>query len=227
MGVSRRPAGGIRYLCNARYIDLLVLDEPCKVLLDLVSYSNAVCSEHSLDSEPAESVLVVFGLSKKRHLHYFEDRRGDGKPDFSGSGVPIRSDLRFMSGHLNPVTDSKELVCVLRSSDQVYHLSRDPRTGLWNEAPLVVQVVGKAPEAIKYAAFITTITLSNQQGFPVPQGYPVNLSSKDPTIALINNQTYRLGNKAEISLTDGSGYISIIIPVSNDAISCSELGVWM
>ena len=90
-----------------------------------------------------------------------------------------------------------------------------------------MQVVGKAPEAIKYAAFITTITLSNEQGFPVPQGYHVNVSSKDPTIALINNQTYCLGNKAEISLTDDSGYVSIIIPVSNDAISCSELGVWL
>ena len=81
-----------------------------------------------------------------------------------------------MSGRVNPVTYSTELVYVLRSSDQVYHLSRDLGTGLWNEAPLVVQVVGKAPEAIKYAAFITTITLSNEQGFPVPQGYHVNVS---------------------------------------------------
>ena len=132
-----------------------------------------------------------------------------------------------MSGRLNPVTYSTELVYVLRSSDQVYHLSRNPSNGFWNEAPLVVQTTGKTPEAIKYAAFITIITLSNEQGFPVPQGYPVNVFSKDPTIALINNQTYRLGKKAEVFLTDGSGCVSIIIPASNDAISCSELGVWL
>lgn len=44
-------------------------DEPSTILLDSVGFSNAVCSEHSVGSDAAESVLVVFGLSKKGDLY--------------------------------------------------------------------------------------------------------------------------------------------------------------
>ena len=126
-----------------------------------------------------------------------------------------------MSCYLNPVTCSTELVDVLRNSDQVHDLSRDVAKGLWNETSLVVQTVGKTPEVVEYTAFTTAITLSNAQS------YPVNIFSKDSPIALVQNRTHRLGNKAEEFLTDSSGCVAVVIPVSNNAISCSKLGVWL
>ncbi|CAD6590093.1 MAG: hypothetical protein ASARMPRED_004553 [Alectoria sarmentosa] len=160
---------------------------PRTILLDSVGFSNAVCFEHSVGSDAAESVLVVIGLSKKGDLFYFVGQR--------------------------------QLVDVLRNSDQVHDLSRDVAKGLWNETSLVVQTVGKTPEVVEYTAFTTAITLSNAQS------YPVNIFSKDSPIALVQNRTHRLGNKAEEFLTDSSGCVAVVIPVSNNAISCSKLDV--
>ena len=61
---------------------------PRTILLDSVGFSNAVCFEHSVGSDAAESVLVVIGLSKKGDLFYFVGQRREDDSSFQRLEFP-------------------------------------------------------------------------------------------------------------------------------------------
>lgn len=205
---------------------------PHTVLLPEVSFKDVVCSEEAAAEEPSVSDITIFGLSTSGSLYFITGTRTNGPTNkgvdigavlnFSYSGIPIRTGVNAISARQNPITRVSELLFTLDGQQELRHLCRDPKSSFWTENKLTIAATLKNPDMLKYMAFMTSLSLGNQSGKPVPAGYPVELSTtREPVHALVNGKTFIITRNPQPVQADKAGMINVVIPA--DGVSCSGL----
>ena len=162
-------------------------------------------------ANPRRYILSILGVSEDDELYLIEGERNianQGIPSFKCSGLPIRTDVAQIACHYNKQLDVMEFIYTTKKDNQIAHLARDPGTGVWVSTNLSAQGPGAVTKEKQY---LTTITLSSKStGNPVPEGYPVSLTS-EPMFVKINDLAYRL-NRAHPTIvkTNAVGQIDIV-----------------
>ena len=193
--------------------------------LEAISFKQVVCTEYG-DSTSTASTINILAVSEKGDLYFVEGKRHyhDKSIQFQCSGLPIRVNVRMVAARFSGLLQSSE-VCYVSSesvtsgstsakSNEISHLYRDAVTGNWTSAKITVQAEQKSLQA---KAFLTTINLHNEEGVPVPIGYPVRIStSSSPVLATIDGRAQGLGpHPVEILTSKITGTLLIATPAAD------------
>jgi hypothetical protein len=210
---------GVGFINNKKLNDAPV------ILLKDIAFSNAVGSEYTLSSD--ESNVLVHAVSTHGELFVARGVRHastSGTVEFPLTAVPIpiRNDVRNISGKVNSVNKSFEIVYATKDDDGLRHLARDPETSLWKETELIAKAA-KANNKVKTPAFLVTVALGNGRGAPVPAGYNVQLSSA-PTLVYINDRSYNLSRRPQTIQTNSFGQLQIAVP-SADSLGAEPISI--
>jgi hypothetical protein len=185
-----------------------------QIILPSIAFKQVAASERVDPFHPNDkSTFSIFAVSDSDELYYITGTRTfkGNVVTFATSGYPIRSNVSRMATLYNDVVGSFELVYAVNGQNSLRHLIRDPVTNGWNEYPILVPATGKAQ---KYPAYSTSITCTNGNGTPVPEDYPLQLSSESIN-AVVNGCTFHISNKPTAFFTDKSGQIRIITVADN------------
>jgi hypothetical protein len=107
--------------------------EPVHILPN-VSFKQVVCSESVDITTEGQNQLALFGVSTHDELYYVRGVRkykGNQPPVFSCSGIPIRTGVEHISSQYNAQKDSSEVLYTGNGINEVFHLSRDPKSSCW------------------------------------------------------------------------------------------------
>jgi hypothetical protein len=207
------------------YIDTRhIAEKPPAILLQGIACSNVFASESA--TSPDESKVSVYALSTHGELYVIEGSRkvsNNNQIQFPNiMNFPIRDRIRNITGKINPVTGTFEIIYVTRDDDVLKHLARDSETSLWVEFDMVVRSK-RANNRVKTQAFFITITLKSNKGSPVIPGYQVQLESA-PTLAYINEHSYNLTRRPQVITTNNFGQLQVVIPAP-ESVSGNPIGI--
>ncbi|KAF2133764.1 hypothetical protein P153DRAFT_427689 [Dothidotthia symphoricarpi CBS 119687] len=192
-------------------------------ILPDIAFKQVVCSEVYKD---LFCHLTVFAISDHNELYFIEGKRSkDRKVTFqTPSGLPIRQGVTMMSPQYNAKSNASELLYVSdNGSNGLRHLVRDPVSTLWTEDSLQIKVPPGTPSTLtKVPVYMTSISLSNENGVPVPQGYSVNVTCEPHMHVNCNGRSFLLNGKpTKITTLDASGQIDLTLPVDPLMGSCT------
>jgi hypothetical protein len=185
------------------------LDKHGQVIMPEITFRQVFCKETML-ANPRRYILSLLAVSEDNELYVIDgerDANNFGLPSFQYSGLPIRRDVAQIACHFNKELKSMEYIYTTTRDNQIYHLTRDSETSTWITTDL--QIAGPT-STTKERQYVTTITLSDSEGNPVPEGYPVSLTS-EPIFVKINDLSYRLNrNRQTHVMTNSSGQIELV-----------------
>ncbi|EGO53342.1 hypothetical protein NEUTE1DRAFT_126669 [Neurospora tetrasperma FGSC 2508] len=207
------------------------LNDPCldskgDVILPHITFRQVTCKETML-ANPRRYILSILAVSEDDELYLIEGERDAtnfGLPTFNCSGLPVRTNVAQIACHYNKQIDAIEFIYTTKRDNQISHLARDSKTGVWISTDLQVQGPGTLAKENQY---VTTITLlSKATGDPVPEGYPVSLKS-EPVFVKINDLAYRLNRmRPTVVKTNAAGQIDIVTAAPDHlGISSLELSL--
>lgn len=155
-------------------------------------------------------VLTILAVSDEDEMYLVTGERdlaNYGFPRFHYSAIPLRSDVSHISCRYNGHVDITEILYQSTSENSISYMTRDTETSMWTSADLKI----KSPQK-KHAQsmFLTTLTITNELGQPIPDGYPVHLTA-EPMFVSINGLSCRLSRKRPTLAytTEGLGQIEI------------------
>ena len=209
---------GIGYYESTR-LDCLAISQP---LLPEISFKQVVCSEVY---EAPTSHISMFALSTHNELYFIEGTRTtQNKIIFKApSGIPIRQGVAVMSVQYNKQSNASELLYVTdKNFNGLRHLRRDPVTTLWTENGIEIKVLpGDYSSLPKTPVYMSTVSLTNNEGLPVPQGYSVLLTCEPHMHVSCNGRSFTLDNRpTRIQTSNASGQIDFTLPVDPFMGSC-------
>ena len=193
--------------------------------LEAISFKQVVCAEHG-DSTSTASTINILAVSEKGELYFIEGKRyyHDKSVQFQCSGLPIQVNVRMVAARFSGLLQSSE-VCYVSSesatsgsisakSNEISHLYRDAVTGNWTSAKIAVHAEQKSMQT---KAFLTTIKLHNEEGVPVPIGYPVRIfTSSAPVLTTIDGRAWGIGpHPVEIVTSNRTGTLLIATPAAD------------
>lgn len=184
------------------------------VILPEISFQQVVAAEVTCESEEDPEIFSrfnVLGVSEDGGLYFIRGTRYYDKTlKFLASGIPIRSDVRMLAATFNASVGTNEVVYVPNAANEICHLAQDPISSLWNEVTISVKSPTGKTEFIRQKAFVTTLTLTDDDDVPVPDGYPLEITSEAVQVS-IDSKSFSLSAKPTIvRTTGGRGQISIV-----------------
>ncbi|KAF3904773.1 hypothetical protein ABW20_dc0102696 [Dactylellina cionopaga] len=204
---------------------------PHGVLLPETSFSKSVCYEVSTNTDYT-SKIAIFGLSDIGDVYYIEGTRdysdeSETKIEFLASGLPIRSNVKVLSGIFNKTSNTVELVFANNTdtpgSEEIIYLKRDPVSYIWNESRITVPSDRVQPKYISLPAYMTTINLDNGLGQPLPIPCAIEVSSISPMQVMISGRRYTLNKDRQVIKTGEGGNLKIVIPAENGSFACNDI----
>ncbi|EPS34733.1 hypothetical protein PDE_09697 [Penicillium oxalicum 114-2] len=200
------------------FFDHTRLGRTPKILGSGIGFKEVVSSE-SIGPEEDTAHIQVVAISSHNELFFFQGSRSTTSKtevSWTESNVPIRTGVMHVACHYNRLSGACELVYASSSHDEIRHLSRDPRSSMWCENVLSVTSAGdgKQPKTTKRPASISTVTLHDGDGDPVPFEFEAYLSA-EPALALINGAAYNLDGRPQKVPTNELGQLKIVLPLQH------------
>ncbi|KAL2669887.1 hypothetical protein Neosp_015184 [[Neocosmospora] mangrovei] len=187
--------------CNANLNDLCLVKDGQIILLEIAF--RQVFYKETMLSNPRRYLLSILAVSQDNELYVIDgerDPKNFGLPTFRYSGLPIRGHVGQIACHFNKELSSMEFIYTTQRDNQICHLARNPTTSVWTSTDLQI----KGPATItKERQYLTTITISDSEGNPVPKGYTVALKS-EPVFVTVNDLSYRLNRSQSTNVTTDS-----------------------
>ncbi|KAI1169836.1 hypothetical protein F4777DRAFT_584523 [Nemania sp. FL0916] len=183
-------------------------------ILPDISFQQVVASEvsASVASDPTlYSQFNILAVSDEGGLYFITGKRYEDRSiKFFASGIPIRSGVRMLSSQYNANANTNEILYVPNSANQICHLAQDPSTCLWNESIISVQPPPRKAKSYHADAFVTTITITDEDDVPVPDDYPLQITSEAVQVS-VNSRSFTLSAKPlTLRTSGGSGQITIV-----------------
>jgi hypothetical protein len=208
-------------LAGHRYTDVLIAGDdgiafyghqdlggkPMGHFLQGIAFKQVVCSEKAIDKN--NTALSIFAVSDRNELYYIGASRQTkpvAKFEFPASALPIRKDVTRISTQFSKVRGTSELLYLGNGQSELRHLCRDHDSSLWAESSIDVPNKGATNTQ---QAFVTTITLTDSKGKPVPEGYPVTFTS-EPQFVTANDRTYTLDARPTDIAVNPRGRITLV-----------------
>jgi hypothetical protein len=108
---------------------------------------------------------------------------------------------------VQPPTRASEVLYIDNGQNELCHLSRDQSSSLWSESSIAIP---HSDEMVTHQAYVATLTLSDDKGRAVPEGYPVTFSS-EPQFITANERSYLFDSRPTEIKTNSRGRVTLVI----------------
>lgn len=212
------------------YYSFDALEAEPRILLPGISMREVSCAEvlgDKADTDRNVSARIsLLAVSTDHDLYFIQGVRklDDGLVSFDTySGLPIRRNIQKISVQYNSGCRSTEVLYVSKDRpNELQHLARDPHTTIWSDTKIAIRrPPGEKPTFIERSVHVTTITLTDGNGHPVPDEYPIMITGSRMAITVGTNSVFLSERNTIIRTYGGNGQI-VIVAAAEDIFGASE-----